>query len=379
MITSQSGPVVLVVADDLQRREQLAALRRLRPTIAIAHPRGPLARQLFMDLLACDDAIDPLPWLISARAQTVALLALALALDFATSCAASRSNERRALAAASDAAWSAAMREADARSRALFGRLLTASDAWIAPDRLVDRIADARDADAVRRLLSQMRARSALPVETTPQRSLVEPTIAVLLADLLRLPDAVDPVAWLATARGEAVARLSLDAMLRQVMPTPQHLLAERGAEVRPPIRPRLRVRAGSLIARLERMEFYANCFRLHFRARIISADAAKMMFQSFTPDALTRWNGVTRVVDDAGYRYVVQIEDYEVMNQCWWWRQELTLVCWPALDAAARSLTLHQQPAALARYRIPRIGDQMVPLAMPELGALQVRIPLPH
>lgn len=70
MITSQSGPVVLVVADDLQRREQLAALRRLRPTIAIAHPRGPLARQLFMDLLACDDAIDPLPWLISARAQT---------------------------------------------------------------------------------------------------------------------------------------------------------------------------------------------------------------------------------------------------------------------------------------------------------------------
>ncbi|MCS6938830.1 MAG: hypothetical protein RMJ55_13400 [Roseiflexaceae bacterium] len=371
-MTLRSRPTPLALAADVRQRDQLAALRHLRPGVPLTYPRGPLARRLFADLLALDDEIDPLPWLVSARAPTVALLTLALALDFATFCAGYRGTLQRALASACDAGRSAAL-DVETRDRALFGRMLSAPDEWLVPDGLFDRI-DAGDADELRRFLRQLRVRSELSAEALPQRSLIEPTLAVVLADLLRLPDTVDPVAWLATTRSDAVARICLYKLLQRVIPTPQQLSAARGAAVRPPFEPRLRLRAGPLTARLERMEFYHNGFRLHFRVRIVSADAARMMVRPVSPVVLTMWEGVTGVVDDAGHRYVMQVEDYQVTNQCWWWRQKLTLVGWPALNTT-RSITLLAQPLVLTRCRTPQFGDQLIPLAAPELGAIRLRV----
>ncbi|WP_041330535.1 hypothetical protein [Roseiflexus castenholzii] len=119
----------------MRQRDQLAALRHLRPGVPLTHPRGRLAQRLFADLLALDDGIDPLPWLVSARAPTVALLTLARALDFATICARSkyRGTLQRALASASDAERSAA-RDLETRDQALFGRMLSAPDEWLVPE-----------------------------------------------------------------------------------------------------------------------------------------------------------------------------------------------------------------------------------------------------
>ncbi len=370
----QSRPTPLTLAADVRQRDQLAALRRLRPGVPLTHPRGRLAQRLFADLLALDDGMDPLPWLISARAPTVALLTLALALDFATICARYRGTLQRALASASDAERSAA-RDVETRDQALFGRMLSAPDEWLVPDGLFDRI-DAGDADELRQFLRQLRVRSELSDETLPQRSLIEPTVAVVLADLLRLPDTVDPVAWLATTRSDTAARICLDELLQRVIPPPQQLRAARGSAVRPPLEPRLRLRAGPLTARLEKIEFYHNGFRLHFRVRIVSADAARMMVRPDSPAVLTMWEGVTGVVDDAGHRSVVQVEDYQVTNRFWWWRQELILIGWPALDVA-RSITLLAQPLVLTRRRTPRFGNRLIPLAAPEPGAIQLRVPL--
>ncbi|MGB9754729.1 hypothetical protein [Roseiflexus castenholzii] len=173
----------------MRQRDQLAALRHLRPGVPLTHPRGRLAQRLFADLLALDDGIDPLPWLVSARAPTVALLTLARALDFATICARSkyRGTLQRALASASDAERSAA-RDLETRDQALFERMLSAPDEWLVPDGLFDRI-DAGDADELRQFLRQLRVRSELSAEPLPQRSLIEPAVAVVLADMLRLPD----------------------------------------------------------------------------------------------------------------------------------------------------------------------------------------------
>lgn len=85
---------------------------------------------------------------------------------------------------------------------------------------------------------------------------------------------------------------------------------------------------------------------------------------------------GVTGVVDDAGYRYIVQVEDHQVTNRCWWWRQELILIGWHVRDVA-RSITLLAQPLVLTRRRTPQFGNRLIPLAAPDLGAIQLRVPL--
>ncbi|MBV9617343.1 MAG: hypothetical protein JO031_17970 [Ktedonobacteraceae bacterium] len=72
-----------VIVEDLHWREQLLAMRHLRPDTPLPQPRGPLAQQLLNALLSLPDEQDPLHWLQQEHGQTTALLTLGLTLDLA--------------------------------------------------------------------------------------------------------------------------------------------------------------------------------------------------------------------------------------------------------------------------------------------------------
>src|SRR5581483_7413583 len=70
------------MVEDLHRREQLLAMRHLRPGTALLRPRGILERQLFDSLLHLPDGDDPLRWLREEGRQLTALLMLSLIFDY---------------------------------------------------------------------------------------------------------------------------------------------------------------------------------------------------------------------------------------------------------------------------------------------------------
>jgi hypothetical protein len=108
---------------------------------------------------------------------------------------------------------------------------------------------------------------------------------------------------------------------------------------------------------------------------RAFASDASAM---SPNPSILIRWEGFERVSDEQGYHYLVQGTEYQVSNRWWWWTEQLTLVGYPTIREA-RELTWLSQPVTLARYRLPRLGGDLIPLPSPGIANLRWTMPIPR
>ena len=358
-----------VIVEDLHWRERLLAMRHLPPDTPLPQPRGPLAQQLLNALLSLPDEQDPLHWLQQEHGQTTALLTLGLTLDLAVHLyrftrypprphdEPDRMHERLA--------------EYIAQQTVHFGQLLTSTERWNLPLPYTERIADSTASRHLIEELVHLRSRSGLPVESDPHRSLLEPGDDMLLADLLRLPETIDPLQWLQEERGETCARRVLASLVRQSSPTPAFL---RGLpSTRSSVHPHTHFHVGhALSGRVKQIDFTELGFLLHLAVRLPRPDAWNPSRQgaSFFP---LQWKGFERIIDNDGYHYLVQSE-VQISNHLWWWQEHLTLRCYPAVRDA-RELILLSKPTALAAYRHPLSSSQLIPLPGPILGEMEVHI----
>jgi hypothetical protein len=358
-----------VIVADIRQREQLRAMRQLHPDACLPQPTGQLARQILDDLLNLPDERDPLLWLREERRLSIAVLMLSGVLDLAAMLREGIHRKSRSHAELSGFP-AHIVTEQTSQWALLFGQLLTSTDQWNIPTTHVETVASLSEANQLVSELAQLRRPSRLPTEEAPAHSLLEPGQQLLLADLLRLPNTVDPLQWLQDERSEMSARYVLTYLLNQVQPSPSILQTGLGSYTRSSVYPKARLQVRNISARVEQISFYESCFTIQLRARIHGPTISASSHPS-------HWQGFEQVIDDRGYHYLVQVADYQLSSQFWWWREHLTLLCWPALQEDARELTLLSQRAALTVYREPRLGGELTPMPSPVLGAMRVRVPL--
>lgn len=260
-----------------------------------------------------------------------------------------------------------------ARWTRLFGHLLTQDEPLAISPVYTAHNADLTTSRQLLSVLAELRRRSRLKSEVIPVLSVQEPGLQTLFADLLRIPKDIDPIRWLQEERGTIIARNVLEYLIRQIIPSPGRFQTERGVQTHPSIRPKKKLRVRNLSVGVRQIDFYENCFVVQLDALIYTRSALKPSHTSFV-----RWEGFERVVDNHGYHYLTQIVDRSGSHQLWWWKEQITLLCWPSIEDAD-ALILQSQPTALARYKFPTLSDNIIPLPSPILGDLHIRTPLKH
>lgn len=369
------------IAEHIYLCDQVHAMRYLRPGTELPHIKVSLAQQMRDDLLRLPDKDNTLHWLEEERGQATALLALSLAIDLAARMRRSGQQSRRL-----HMDWGAPSENVSPLlstewETILFGRLLSTNDSTNDISMDLVRVSETLDETVASTILiniwTQMRRECALPVERNPSISRSDPGLRTLLADLLRLPDMVDPLQWLHEERGAFCAYLVLAYLIRQSLP-PAGIIATVGAYTRPSLRLKGRPHvAGDMSVRLDQIDFHELGFSLHLRARF---RAMRPPLNESHLDSSVVWEGFSRVIDDYGYRYLVQATNRQVAKLPWRqgrWQERLTLICSPALGSA-RKLMLQSSPATIATYYVPQFGNELIPLPSPTLGEITVQVELP-
>ncbi len=363
-----------MIVDDFHLHEQLIALRHLRPGTRLPHPQGPLARQLRDELLQLSDERDPLLWLQQERGLVTALLMLSLALDLASHLYLSMQQMLHLSSEPGTILQREQITEYEAQQATLFGRLLTFAGDYPPPAVSLERITGISDSGHLLTELARLRQQSALPTEFSPSRSSDEPGITLLLSDLLRLPGTRDPLQWLQEERGDLSAREVLAYLVRQSCPPPDFL--QDAPQVRSSVHPETHLRIRSnLSVHIERIDFYEQGFAIYLRARLRDPEATGKRPPHAPPFFPNQWKGFDRIVDNHGWYYLSQSEVHPFLR-LWWWQERIILRCYPSVGDA-QELFVQSQPAALAAYRIPLLGNELVPIPGPILGEMHASIPL--
>ncbi|WP_376793686.1 hypothetical protein [Thermogemmatispora sp.] len=371
-----------------QQREQLRAMRHLRPGTALLHLESPLAQSLFEALLRLSDEHDPLSWLQQEGASDAALLTLSLTLDLAIELHHTARQLPPYGLFGEDA--ERVVGEVRAEQMALFGELPLIPEHEFA---LVPQTASLERAKgpALLESFARLQAQCHLAPEVAPERSVREPDRQSLLADLLRLPEALNPLEWLQRERSRLCAQEALAYCLDQV--SPLQIFRQEQPRTLLSFSPKRHFRLKQLSGQISRVDLFENGFAIHLTARIYAQDAWHRRQQPLRPleenrspsepelspvSPLAWWEGFERITDNEGYHYLSQVADYEISNQLWWWRERLTLLCYPA-PGKAQELILQSEPAALAMYRIGALSRTLIPVPGPTLGPLTVVLRLPR
>ena len=351
---------------------QLAALRSLPFSLRLPETLGPVARSLLRDLLELPEEVNPLRWLASQRAALCATLALNLCVETGETMRSGLHSLRSSDQGRGNSVAIAPNDEIETYGRAyrgLYGALREAVVPWAAYSTWDEALASIGAQHALCAVLSSMRAQTRLAFELSPTRSMHNVSTTFLLADLLRLSESVDPIHWLYTKRSATSAYLVLQRLLREALPMPDRVLADRPLGSR--IEPHITLSAHrNLQATVQAVEFRISGWVIHLRVRFRMPREHVPYTGSVRADyplRLVRWNGFEDVTDDQGRRYAVQIGDVAVSTERGrWWRERLALVCWPPLDVPAR-ITLRTQ-ASLAVYEAPIVALDDGLAAIPDL-----------
>ena len=299
---------------------------------------------MLAELVDLPDDAAPLRWLMAERGRVAALIALRRVLHTVGGSAAGlRRNVARGWAGAGEGGYV---------------RLLARVEPLV-------RLADdpAPGADRLREALEAVRAQVPPPPADAEESQ--------LLGELLRAPAGTDPLRWLAAERGEVAARIALRVVLQASRPPALRPLGRHLARRR--LRQEIRLPNGPRVA-VEELVLGADGFALTAQIRF----AWKPL-----PDGggslLPSWAGFDRVVDDVGNHYLVEQADQRAGTYLrWWYRQRLRVVCYPAVAAAATTLTFSALPATLTFLR-SRPAAPPLPLPDEPLGDVTWRIAIPR
>lgn len=244
------------------------------------------------------------------------------------------------------------------------------------------RMDDDRDDSLLRMELQRLQEASLLVREGEPRLSLEAPSLRALLADVLRHQRDVNPVAWLHQHRSRLCARVVLTRMLSGVLPDPTAILAAARSTANT-VRVRWRdagrtMPGSSLTVQFVHLEAGEQGFAAHLDVQFTEPREASSgsAVQGIEPRH-TLWEGFAATVDDRGFHYPLQLVDCQLgrkVGRRRSWNERLTLVGWPSLDGV-RVLTFEVKHAALASYRTPWFGGELVPQPMPDLGPVKLAI----
>ena len=211
---SQASPDDTAIVAELKLQDRLTAFRNLRPGARLARLKGGLAQGLLQELLGLPEGVNALQWLAAEQGAAVALLTLKKTLNLAEELYGSVNCVANVppLFREGDEAW----RQSYLRQYGgLYGALLTADAGWTAPTHKSMLAMTCQRGAVLRRRSGSCVGR---PGARGRAKALArESGYGYLLADLLRLPDSVDPARWLHTQRlalcAEYVLRVSRGAI----------------------------------------------------------------------------------------------------------------------------------------------------------------------
>jgi hypothetical protein len=351
-------------------RENISALQLLPPGNSVPHLRGQLAHQLLIDLAHGLGDNDPMHWLEHLRSHETAILALALTLGYADR-AYGNMREVANINGMPVFEMETAIRT---KYESLHGELVTSKVSEQSPVSWIEKVDSTKDIDKLTNRLALFRRQSGITSIPSPKSSLTDPAIDTLLADLLRLPDSVDPVQWLKEQRLPLSTKIVLEYFMQVIFPS-KHLsefVANR-THVQPPLSPNVSLRVRYVLTVcVVQVDFYEDSFLIHLNVKY----RLPRKYPQIKRGSFIRWDGFQQITDDNGYRYLVRRGDLDVSKRLWWWQERLTLICWPALGNA-RELILQASPTALSMYRPPSVGNSLVSIPTPRLDNLHCSIAL--
>lgn len=299
-------------------QHNLQALRNLPPGTLLPQPIDLEERQLLADLVRLPEEADPLAWLRGERGALIARLTLCSILDLL-----------RIIA------WPPLTEQYPA---------LPAAEQAVLRDlmELLDESDNGRIAGLLRSIVDRLHTLRQLPVYLTSERPIAADLAQRLLVDLVTLPAGIDPLVWMQDERTHIAARLAFSKVLMQGLPAPAFATA----------RPRVYAHP-TYVRRTDR--FQAMVYKVAFGDESfmvrISAHLAMLNVPSWPPRHLPAWMGFDQVVDDQGYRYVVQHIMMGVGSAEWCGDplpivfhrvafEYLHLVCYPAVSDRVKELT---------------------------------------
>jgi len=338
---------------------QLEAMRHLPPGTVLPQPASVLDRQLLADLLALPEEADPLRWTRDERGVAAGALTLRLLLE--------RAREVCRSSGIRPPGWPPLPRE----YHAILGDLLdrtSGGDPWhdLPPDPAV-----AVDHARLRATLREVRhARGHPPAGPAAQEEWLQ-----LLTIVLDLPDADDPVAWLAGEASATSVHLALTHVLDQCLPARDALWPDRPARLT--LRPMARLRSsGGIRVMVTQVLFTETGGALRLNARLpVRALRRSHKVEGLVPS----WRGFDRVVDDRGYHYLVWATETHGGTDLLGWKQGITLALYPAIVPEATELTFLAQPIVIEAHGHDRAADRVIPLPAREAGDVVWRLPLPR
>jgi len=274
------------VSHELRLRGNLRALRRLPHDTQLPRPSDGEERRLFDDLVRLFDGTDPIVWLREERGPLTAHITLQWAFD------------NLHLFASGVRDDPAVIQQADVFDAALWGLL-----ASVSMDPSLFALAGHEGLASVTALRSAFAG--------WPHRGVALPTAPdehkQLLADLLELRDAADPLAWLQRERGALSASIAFGRVLKQGLPRPsiEVGLPMRDAQVEGASTDRVRLSAGRVV-------FGADGFSLALHTHLHLPRPSRGDVDACP---LPWWGGFDRISDDKGHRYLARHIQTSVSN----------------------------------------------------------------
>src|SRR5262245_7811858 len=335
---------------------KLLTLRHLPPGTPLDNSLESDRQALFQELLLLPDDVDPVRWLREEHTDYVATQVLRYGLrqlrDELYSVRGGGRPDLRELPAGIQAMW-------DDHARA-----------WVGNWNQVDPFADVEVAgpDTLRAILR--RVRRIRPRYAGPSGVLPAGDLPLLLDDLLRLPDDIDPIRWLGDDRGDLSATLTLQGVLAHVTPPDTAVGGEPSYVAHP----------GDVVSFPGRAEFTLEEVSVGPVGSTVD-----VLVRTF-PDNIPRpaevhylmllWQGLDHVRDDRGFHYLFRSGapvQLDTQGQLFRLRADY----YPAVASGATELILTAAPARLTPMGVPAGKDTP---ALPEvvLGDLVWRVRLP-
>jgi hypothetical protein len=345
--------------DEILIRTQLQAMRHLPPGTTFPQPTNNKLRQLLEDLLSLPEEIDPFAWAQKERGNLIAELAFRFSLGQFI-----RMNRQYQHIAATS----------PQRTLSLGALLITPADEpfW---SQWAEEALDAIPLDRLLTAFSQLRERH----QSQPQTTRMNPTgsnYQQLLSNLMDLPPTVDTMQWLQDESGRVTTALVLSNMLSQCRPS--HGFLQSGVTLRQWYPRETALSTPEIQINVNEVTLKENGFALQVE---ISFSAQSLPWRAGEEGKLSLfWSGFDRVVDNLGYHYLVIFDEGESSSPRFgWYRERLSLACYPAIVPQATELTCSAEPIIVTVQSLS--SPEHRPILLPNLsfGNFSWRVSLPR
>lgn len=312
-------------------RFRLTTLRTMPPGMSVRPVDRAEDGTLLQELLRLPDSVDPVSWIHREHAPEAARRTLYEAL-----------RQLRVDFQHAQRQGQPDLRHLPDDLRSLWNDFV---NSWTDVEGISDPFADLTPAADDRQMASVLReVRLLRPRYAGPRGTLPEGDLPLLVDELLRLPNQVDPVGWLMEERGELVAAWTLANLVGAAQPPPPASFGEVLYRASPGDTVLF---AGQAEFSFEQFVLREHGFSVDLRVRTFASQLAR---QTGLDHIVAIWQGFTQVTDDLGYGYFFarggpdNLDDPSAQGDRFRFHGEY----YPLPPTATRTLSFADRPARL-------------------------------